>query len=204
VTNTSSTNTFYIAAPVLPTVAVIAPTNNQTFAFRSAVTATGTVSGLGPFSVTFYTKKDTGAYGTAGTVSGSVGQTNFSLSLGALDNGTYGIYAVVTDNISQVEYSLTNTFIVNTPAAPTVSISSPTNNQGFASGTSITATGTVTGAGTPFTVTFYTNKNGGAFGLGTKKVDFLGGKFVLEAPDDFVGLLGLQYHKPMVGRVVAG
>jgi hypothetical protein len=46
--------------------------------------------------------------------------------------------------------------------------------------------------------------DGGAFGLGTKKVDFLGGKFVLEAPDDFVGLLSLQYHKPTVGRVVAG
>jgi hypothetical protein len=165
VTNTSSTNTFYIAAPVLPTVVVSAPTNNQTFAFRSTITATGTVSGVGPFSVTFYTKKDTGAYGTAGTVSGSVGQTNFSRSLGALDNGTYGIYAVVTDSISQVAYSLeTNTFIVNMPALPSVSISSPTNNQSFASGTSVTATGTVTGVGTPFTVTFYTNKNGSAFG----------------------------------------
>jgi hypothetical protein len=165
-TNTSATNTFYLVAPFTPTVSVSAPTNNQTFAFRSTVMATGTVSGIGPFTVVFYTNKNSGAYGTAGSVSGIPGQTNFALSLGTLDNGTNGIYAVVTDNVSQVAYSLeTNTFYVSKPAVPSVSIRSPTNNQVFASGTSITATGTVTGVGTPLTVTFYTNKNSGAFGL---------------------------------------
>jgi hypothetical protein len=163
-TNTSSTNTFYLAAPVLPTVSVTAPTNTQTFAFRSTVMATGTVSGIGPFTVVFYTN-NSGAYGPAGTVSVPV-VGPFSRSLGTLDNGTYGIYAVVTDVLNQVASSVTtNTFTVNMPAVPSVVISSPTNNQSFAGGTFVTATGTVTGAGTPFTVTFYTNRNNSTFGL---------------------------------------
>jgi len=97
------------------TVAVTTPANGQVVLAGSSLTATATVaSGTSPYTVTFYTNYNGGAYGPAGVTNASP----YTSSLGTLGLGTYGIYATVTDSDSPTPAtatSATNTFTVITP-----------------------------------------------------------------------------------------
>jgi hypothetical protein len=120
-TFTSAVNT--IIVETLPIVTVTFPTNEQSFANLSSITATATVShGIAPYTVTFYTNNDT----QVGTPDNS--SPYASSSLGPLGEGSYQIYAKVEDsnpNGADTVYSTTNTITILAPALA-VSVAGPT------------------------------------------------------------------------------
>jgi len=98
---------------------ISSPTNNQLFFVGASVTATAAVveTGTAPFTTTFYTNFNGGAYAAAGSDSSSP----YTVNLGTLAAGTYGIYAIVSDSGSSTATSATNSFIVlGTPSVLTV------------------------------------------------------------------------------------
>ncbi|MEI7902659.1 MAG: autotransporter-associated beta strand repeat-containing protein, partial [bacterium] len=98
--------------PLIFSVTVTSPLNSQSFLPGSSITSTAAVvNGSAPFSVTFYTNFNGGAYAPAG----SSGTAPYTVALGTLEVGTYGIYAAVTDSLSATAFSATNTFAVSTP-----------------------------------------------------------------------------------------
>ncbi len=147
-TFTSAVNT--IIVETLPVVTVAYPTDGQSFANLSSITATATVShGISPYTVTFYTNNET-AVGTDSSAPYA------SSSLGPLGEGSYQIYAKVTDsnpNGADTVYSTTNTFTILAPALA-VSVAGPTE---YPYDGMIASTATVTFVASPYTVKFWTS-----------------------------------------------
>jgi hypothetical protein len=145
---TSAVNT--IIVETLPVVTVAYPTDGQSFANLSSITATATVShGISPYTVTFYTNNET-AVGTDSSAPYA------SSSLGPLGEGSYQIYAKVTDsnpNGADTVYSTTNTFTILAPALA-VSVAGPTE---YPYDGMIASTATVTFVTSPYTVKFWTS-----------------------------------------------
>jgi len=144
-TFTSAVNA--VIVETLPIVTVTFPTDGQSFANLSSITATATVShGIAPYTVYFYTNNETQV--------GSDGSAPYTSSLlGPLGGGSYQIYAKVTDGNGDTVYSTTNTITVLPPALA-VSVAGPTE---YPYNGTIASTATVVFATSPYTVKFWTN-----------------------------------------------
>jgi hypothetical protein len=145
---TSAVKTIIVETP--PVVTVTSPTEGQSFANLSTLTAVAAVShGIAPYTVTFYTNNAT----AVGSDSSSPYESS---SLGPLAEGTYQIYAKVVDsnpNGPDTAYSMTNTFTV-LPPAPTIAISPATLDFGTkVVNTTNTLISTVSGANLTDTIT---------------------------------------------------
>jgi len=136
--------------PLVLTVNVTSPTNNQAFPFGTDVTASATVqSGTGPYTVTFYQKTGVGAFAPVGSPQTAAGPT-FTQDLGALANGGYQVYATVTDSASPTPATATS-------ASNTFSVAAPTSTA-----TTLGTSGTTTyGQTATFTATIAPTPNGG-------------------------------------------
>lgn len=118
-------------ANVPPTVAITAPANNLTFAPPANITlqASATDSDGTVTKVEFFN-------GT--TLLGQDMTSPYSFVWGNVAAGTYSITAKATDNSGAVTTSSIITIIVGANIAPTVSITSPSNNTSFPSASTIT------------------------------------------------------------------
>jgi hypothetical protein len=134
----------------LPTISIVAPTNNSSFPFATdmefkvnAVDADGNVTKVEYFNGT--------------TKIGESTSTPFSFIWKNIPLGTYTITAKATDNIGGTATSLPIQFsITNTP--PVVNITAPLNNAKFSPGANITIAATATdGDGTITKVEFFYN-----------------------------------------------
>ncbi len=120
----------------LPTVSIVAPSNNSSFPFATdvelkvnAADADGTITKV--------------EYFNGATKIGESTTTPYSYSWKNIPLGTYAITAKVTDNIGGTATSLPIQFsITNTP--PVVNITAPLNNAKFSPGSNITIEATAT------------------------------------------------------------
>ncbi|MCR6641437.1 MAG: Ig-like domain-containing protein [Sporocytophaga sp.] len=136
----------------LPTISIVAPTNNSSFPFATdvelkvnAVDADGTITKVEYFNGT--------------TKIGESTTTPFSFIWKNIPLGTYTITAKATDNIGGTTTSLPIQFsITNTP--PVVNITAPLNNAKFSPGANITIAATATDEdGTITKVEFFYNSS---------------------------------------------
>jgi hypothetical protein len=153
-TATSVTNGFQVLSPDLAVI-VSGPTE---YPYNGMIACTATVAeASGGYTVQFYTNSV-----ASGNEVGAPGSTTpYGISFGPLAPGSYSIYAKVTDTIKSVTSAVHTVTVL---AAPTVTLNTPTPGQQFALNASVTGTVTCTPGKAPYSVTFYTNKNGSAYG----------------------------------------
>jgi hypothetical protein len=123
-----------------------------------------TLGGTVPYTNTvFYTNFNNTGWAVAGQASGGSPWMN----LGPLPPGSYQIYAATTDSAGRpaTANSVTNSFAVLAyPLA--VTLNGPTNNMAFLFEQAVSATATVVGGISPYTVRFWTNDgSGGPFAV---------------------------------------
>jgi hypothetical protein len=161
----STTNTFTILAPALA-VSVAGPTE---YPYDGMIASTATVTFVAsPYTVKFWTSSvPATVWGQAGT--DGISTSPYGVSFGPLAPGQYSIRATVDDSFPAAATSSTYTVTVLT--APTVTLNTPTPGQQFALNSSVTGTVTCTPGKAPYTVTFYTNENGSAYGAAGTDVD---------------------------------
>ena len=154
---TSSSINFSVVAPVqnqAPLVSITSPSNNAQFNEGNTISLTANASDSdGSVAlVEFYLN---------GTKVGQDASAPYSYNAGALSTGNYTVYAVATDNEGATTTSANVNFSVNEVIqnqAPSVSISSPTNNAQIDEGTSVSINAVATDAdGTISGVQFYLN-----------------------------------------------
>ena len=128
------------------------------YADTAAVLSAGVGGGTAPYTnVVFYTNFNNTGWAVAGTSSGSTPSVN----LGQLPVGSYQFYAVATDSTPATTNSVTNSFTVMLrPLA--VALSAPANGASFVRGSSVSATGAVTGGTSPYSTKFMVSSDGGA------------------------------------------
>jgi hypothetical protein len=155
----STTNTFTILAPALA-VSVAGPTE---YPYDGMIASTATVTFVtSPYTVKFWTSSvPATVWGQAGT--DGISTSPYGVSFGPLAPGQYSIRATVDDSFPASATS--STYTVTVLQAPTVTLNTPTPGQQFALNSSVTGTVTCASGKTPYSVTFYTNKNGSAYGL---------------------------------------
>jgi hypothetical protein len=144
-TTNSTTNTFFVSAPIALT--LTSPANNATVADTSTVNASATVSGgRTPYSAQFYL--DDVANGAPVTIA------PYERNFGTLFAGDHTIRATVTDANGWVSNSLVSTIHVTGALAVVLA---PTNGASFIYGSSIVLTAMVGGGASPYAVEFYVN-----------------------------------------------
>jgi chitinase len=136
-TTTSSTVNIVINQPVVnqaPTVNVTSPSNNASFASGSAVTISASASDTdGQISKVEFLLN--------GNKIGEDLTSPYTFTTAALTAGNYTITAKATDNNGATTTSSTVNIVINQPVvnqAPTVNVTSPSNNASFASGSAVT------------------------------------------------------------------
>ena len=145
-----------IVRHIVPSAAVIAPTNNQSFIEGvDSISATAAVYNASAAStVRFYTNTASGpSFGLAGTDITDPYTVDLGSSLAATN---YQIYVTASNATDGVFYSATNTFVVVLQALG-VTVTEPGPGDGYGPGASITATATVQFATEPISVQFFTN-----------------------------------------------
>jgi GH18 family chitinase/chitodextrinase len=154
---TSSSINFSVVAPVqnqAPLVSITSPSNNAQFNEGNAISLTANASDSdGSVAlVEFYLN---------GSKVGQDASAPYSYNAGTLSTGNYTVYAVATDNEGATTTAANVNFSVNEVIqnqAPSVSISSPTNNAQIDEGTSVSINAIATDAdGTISGVQFYLN-----------------------------------------------
>ncbi len=118
-----------------PTVSITSPTDGASFASGESISFSGTATDAEDGDLTanlVWTSSLDGQIGTGGSFSA------------ILSDGTHVITATVTDSAGNTGSDSVTVHVVN--AAPTVSITSPTDGASFASGESISFSGTATDA----------------------------------------------------------
>ena len=153
-TNSASITITVGAANVLPTVTLTSPANNSTFATNSSIAITASASDAnGTVSkVEFY-------YGN--TKLGEDATSPYTITWGNVPTGTYLLKAVAFDNNGGSSTSTSISVIVESlsNSLPSVSITSPNNNETFSQGAAITLTANASDSdGSVAKVEFY---NGG-------------------------------------------
>jgi hypothetical protein len=141
-------------SPPVLTGTVIAPANSAALIAGASVTASTFVeNGTGPYTVRYF--MSSGAGNTSFNPAGSSGTAPYTVDLGALSAGTYNIYAAVTDSASTpaTVNSVTNTFFVVNPLS--IALTGPADGAIFDNTTSVTASSTVSGGTTPYSVQFF-------------------------------------------------
>jgi hypothetical protein len=130
---TSSTVTFTVGGGgnPAPTVSLTSPTANQSFASGAAVPLAATASDSNGTIASVVFRID-------GNVVNTDTSSPYSFSATGLANGTHSATATATDNGGASTTSTAVSFTVGTTnPAPTVSLTSPTANQNFASGAAV-------------------------------------------------------------------
>ncbi|WP_051965070.1 glycoside hydrolase family 5 protein, partial [Deinococcus misasensis] len=119
-----------------PTVAISSPTEGQSFASGSTVNVTATASDTdGTVSkVDFYVD---------GVLKLSDTTAPYTYAATGLTAGAHAIRAVATDN-GGASSSVTRNITIQANAAPTLSVSTPTEGQNFATGTTVNVSATAT------------------------------------------------------------
>ncbi len=145
-----------VLAGVPPTyqVNVTSPSNNAVILSGTEVIARATaINGTPPYSVAYFTNSGAGNTVFAGTDTSAT--PPYSVSLGVLPVGTYNIAAAVVDSSTtpMLTNSFTNTFYIADPISLT--LTAPANNANFPNNVSVTASATVAGGRTPYSVQFY-------------------------------------------------
>ncbi|WP_051964824.1 Ig-like domain-containing protein, partial [Deinococcus misasensis] len=123
-------------ANVAPTVAISSPTEGQSFVSGSTVNVTATASDTdGTVSkVDFYVD---------GVLKLSDTTAPYTYAATGLTAGAHAIRAVATDN-GGASSSVTRNITIQANAAPTLSVSTPTEGQNFATGTTVNVSATAT------------------------------------------------------------
>jgi endoglucanase len=141
---TSTTITFTVGggSNTAPTVSLTSPTANQNFASGAAVPLAATASDTGGVvRVDFRLDGST-------TVVGSDTTSPYTFSATGLANGTHTVTATAVDNgspaLSTTTPAVTFTVGGGTNPPPTVNVTSPTANQAFPSGATVTHAATAT------------------------------------------------------------
>jgi len=149
-TSTSAVSVSVSAANVLPVVTITSPANNANFPLNSSITITATSSDSDGTvtKVEFY---------SGVTKLGEDLTSPYSFVWASVGAGTYTITAKATDNVGATATTPARTVTVsNANATPTVNITSPANNAGFSTNSSITINASAADAdGTVAKVEFY-------------------------------------------------
>jgi hypothetical protein len=146
----SGTSTITVSAPVGSlTVALTSPTNQTSFSTGSNINMTASASETNGAvaNVAFY---------NGSTMLGKSSSAPYGYAWGNVTPGTYTLTAKATDLNGVSTTSNPVTVVVNAPAAPVVSITSPTNQSSFATGSTINMTANASESnGTISSVSYY-------------------------------------------------
>lgn len=136
----SATRTITVLPPAPPTVSLIAPANNATFAVNSNITLSASA-----FAGANSTLQRVKFYAN-GTLIGQDTTSPYSIAWANVAQGTYTIIAIAYSNNNTSTLSASRMITVNAATLPTVSLTQPTNGTTFTGVANVSLTATATAA----------------------------------------------------------
>jgi len=139
---------------VAPAVSITSPANNAAFATGSTVTINANATDTDARSPKWSSSREQPKLGEDLT-------SPYSFAWASVPAGTYSLTAKATDNTSAITTSGAIAIVVSNPnVAPAVGITSPANNAGFATGSTVTINANATDSdGTIAKVEFFQGNN---------------------------------------------